>query len=597
MDYNSISSLAVEKCEPGKTVGVDTNMCNVVTKEKMRNIQLKVLKELSEFVSHTFGPMGTNTKIITGSDAQSIVSNYSKDGHKVLKHVLYSNPIEMSIQAEFVDITQHVEKEVGDGTTSAVILAEKMFNYLSTYIDKHPEIKPYEFARIFADIVSKIQDEILLHKRDPEIKDIYDICMISTNGNEEVSRSIANIYEQFGLDVDIDVSISTTKDSMIKIYDGVTITEGYSDPAYINNKKNGTAELHNPHIYAFLDPIDDMEMISLFEKIINDNIIDPLNSNCDMIPTVILSTKMTRDMSSMMEKIIEVMYQTEGTQKPPLLVVTDISGSDEGIYFDIAKLCGCKYIKKYIDPKIKKADTEKGIAANLENVSDFYGTCEMVVSDMEKTKFINPDKMFVKDETGKITDKYSEEYNKSLEFLKSELDNARANGADSRDVGFLKKRLRSLQSNMVEYLVGGITIADRDSVKDLVVDATKNCMSACANGIGRAANFEGLMASHKIMELMTDDIKKDIAKIIFVAYRETVEQLYSTVISHKEMNVRLAESFTAEQPIDLRTGEVSEKVISSIMSDVKILEAICKLVTIMVTCNQCILQAPRLNTY
>lgn len=597
MDYNSISTLSVEKTEPGKKVGVETNMCNVVSKETLRSVQLRVLKQLSEYVSHTFGPMGTNTKIISGSDAQTIVSQYSKDGHKVLKHVLYSNPIEMSIQAEFVDITHHVEHEVGDGTTSAVILAEKMFNYLSTYLDKHPEIKPYEFSRLFADVVSKIQEEIMLHKRDPEIKDIYDICMISTNGNEEVSRNIASIYEEFGLNVDIDISISTTKDNMIKIYDGVTITEGYSDPAYINNKKNGTAELHNPHIYAFLDPIDTIEMISLFEKIVSDNIIDPLNSNSDMIPTVILSPKMTRDMSSLMEQIIEVMYQAEGTQKPPLLVITDISGSDEGIYYDIAKLCGCKYIKKYIDPKIKDADTKKGIAANIENVSDFFGTCEMVVADMNKTKFVNPDKMFTKDETGTRIEEYSTDYKELVSFLQSELDNARANGADSREVGFIKKRLKSLQSNMVEYLVGGITVADRDADKDLIEDAVKNCMSACEHGIGRAANFEGLMGSYSVMEHTQDEVKKDIAKIIFVSYREAVEQLYSTVIPFEKMNGVLADSFNAELPVDLRTGETSDKVISSIMSDIKILEAICKLVTIMVTCNQCILQAPRLNTY
>ncbi|MCM1219684.1 MAG: hypothetical protein NC548_34825 [Lachnospiraceae bacterium] len=597
MDYKSISELFVEKTEPGKKVGVETNMCNVVSKETLRGVQLRVLKQLSEYVSHTFGPMGTNTKIISGNDAQTIVSQYSKDGHKVLKHVLYSNPIEMSIQAEFVDITHHVEHEVGDGTTSAVILAEKMFNYLSTYLDKHPEIKPYEFSRLFADIVSKIQNEILLHKRDPEIKDIYDICMISTNGNEEVSRNIASIYEEFGLDVDIDISISTTKDNMIKIYDGVTITEGYSDPAYINNKKNGTAELYNPHIYAFLDPIDTIEMISLFEKIVTNNIIDPLNSNSDMIPTVILSPKMTRDMSSLMEQIIEVMYQAEGTQKPPLLVITDISGSDEGIYYDIAKLCGCKYIKKYIDPKIKDADTKKGIAANLENVSSFFGTCEMVVADMNKTKFVNPDKMFIKDENGTRTEEHSTDYNELINFLQSEVENARANGADSREVGFLKKRLKSLQSNMVEYLVGGITIADRDADKDLIEDAVKNCMSACEHGIGRAANFEGLMASYHVMSHTKNDTQKEIAKIIFVSYKETVEQLYSTVIPFTKMNGVLAESLKAEKPVDLRTGEISDSVISSIMSDIKILEAICKLVTIMVTCNQCILQAPRLNTY
>lgn len=578
---------------------VDTNRDNVVPREKLQSIYIKTLNTIAGYLANTFGPMGSNTKLIRGNNAETIVSEYTKDGHNVLKHILFSNPIEMSIQAEMVDITHHVEHEVGDGTTSAVILASKIYKYIADLMEDE-KVQPYDVIYAFKRVVKMIQEEIIANGREATLEDIYDICMISTNGNEEVSQNIKNIYEKYGMDVSIDVSISTTNDSMIKVYDGLTITEGYSDPAYINNTKDATAEIHNAQIYAFMDPIDTMEMISLFEKIVMNNIIEPLQANEMCVPTVIISPKMSRDMSSLMQTVIEYMHQAADNQKPPLLVITDIIGTDEGIYLDIARLCGCKYIRKYIDPEIQKADEAKGLAANLENVCSFAGSAELVVSDVGKTKFINPSKMM--DENGEP----SKDYTALINFLQSELNNARANGEDSRAVGSLRKRLRSLQANMVEYLVGGITIADRDADRDLVVDAVKNCASAVENGVGYAANFEGLVASLDVYDdLLSKDgdtydefhLETKLAIFIFLSYFDTLELLYGTVFRESEVEDKVIQSINTGMPINLRTGEFSDTVKTSIMTDVKILEAISKLITIMGTSNQCLLQAPQLNTY
>ena len=55
------------------------------------------------------------------------------------------------------------------------------------------------------------------------------------------------------------------------------------------------------------------------------------------------------------------------------------------IYFACSFFC-ITYIKKYIDPDIEKMDREKGLAPTLDNVSDFYGSAELVVADISKTK-------------------------------------------------------------------------------------------------------------------------------------------------------------------------------------------------------------------
>ena len=336
---------------------------NVVTKDKLRRVQNIVLEHLSNFVSATYGPMGSNTMIVKGETSQSISAAYSKDGLKVLKNIAFDKALELSIQSEMVDIARYVEHEVGDGTTSSVILTASIFKQLSM-IEKNGNIAPRRLIKLFQDVVGKISEEILSHGRECTIDDIYHICMISTNGNKEISENIANIYKDYGMDVSIDVGISNDANHKIKIYDGMTIEEGYSDPAYINDVAHGTSIVHNPRIYAFADPIDTGEMVSFLEKIIINNIFTPLQNGEESIPTVICTPKISRDASSILSKLVELLYgysnQKMDSQKPEIMILTNLSGTDEDIYFDIAKLCRCKMIRKYIDPNIQAKDQENG---------------------------------------------------------------------------------------------------------------------------------------------------------------------------------------------------------------------------------------------
>ena len=53
---------------------------NVISKDKLKAIQEKTLGQLSEYLAYTYGPMGSYTEIISGSDQDSVSARYSKDG-------------------------------------------------------------------------------------------------------------------------------------------------------------------------------------------------------------------------------------------------------------------------------------------------------------------------------------------------------------------------------------------------------------------------------------------------------------------------------------------------------------------------------------
>lgn len=600
-----------EKCELGEenvNVLIGTSKTNVVSGEVLRQVQKETLEKLQTFLSMTFGPMGSNTKIITGNNKDTISSSYSKDGLKVLKNISDAGPIEMSIIEELINITRSVEKEVGDGTTSTVILSSLIFNRLIN-IQKKYNIPPFQLIRTFDKVVDEIKQRILASGVECTLDDIYDISMISTNGNDVVSNNIKSIYEQYGMDVDLSVGISNSTDSVIKVYDGLTITEGMSDPVFITNKAAGTSEIHNAKIYHFADPIDTMEMIMLFESILAHNIYEPYENDENPIPTVIVCPRLSKDMSATLKSLAQQLYQFDQkgaeSAKPPILIVSNVVASDELIMDDIANLCGCKSIRKYIDSKIYKKDVESGIAATVENVWDFAGEAELVISDSKKTKFINPKHMRHYDEDGNVLD--DPIYTAMVNFLETEIENMKATD-NPNELGLLKKRLSALKANMVEYLVGGITVSERDAIKDLVEDAIKNCKSAAKYGVGRAANFEGLIHSLRTLKSKRvnseNRIEEDIVGSIFGAYCDITEILYGTVSNDKEeIKKYLYCSLENGNPYNISSGTLPNiktelsNVKCSIMLDINILNTLSKIITIMVTCNQCLLQAPQLNTY
>lgn len=574
---------------------------NVVSSEKLKKVQNETLNTLRDNLSKTYGPMGSYTAIITGSGPQDILTTYSKDGLKVLKHIYYDSPIELAIQSELVDICKYVEHKVGDGTTSAVILSSLIYDGLLDIISTE-KIPPRKMVKEFSNIVNILKKLILNNKRDITLEDIYNICMISTNGNEVVSKNIQDIYEQYKFDINIDVSISNDQNTKIKEYDGMTIDTGYSDPAYINNPAKGTCDIHNAKVYAFQDPVDTPEMIGFFEKIILDNIFIPGSNGEEMIPTVIVCPMISRDGNGLLNKLIESLHQCDQSeaysQKPPILILTNIHGTDEHIANDITRLCNAKLVHKFINPEVQKHEQETGEAPTLDTIHNFAGECELVSADIEKCKFINTYDSLKND--NKI-------YNSIISFLKSEIKNAEDNNEDTATIGRLKKRLRALEANMVEYLVGGITISDRDSLKDLVEDAVKNCASASENGVGRAANFEGLIASYQMATELESDknsIDYKIISVIFKAYFEAAKILYGTVIDEDKIEDTIIRSLENGYPFNvvelLYNEEFTEKgtnVLCSIMTDIEILDAISKIVSMMVTSNQCLLQTTSLNRY
>lgn len=587
---------------------------NIVPKNVLREVQLETIERIANALANSYGPSGSTTLIRKGDDVKgSGVTAYTKDGHSILGAIKFNKPIEMSILDDLKDITRNTVKTVGDGTTSAVILSYEIFRALNEIISDHANFTEKAVVAELQKVVKDITTIIENSKQKPTIDKIYQIALTSTDGNEEVASSIREIYEQFGLGVYIDVGISNTTNHMVKTYEGLTIDGGYFNPCFINRAKDAVSELQNPNIYIFEDPIDNNYTLNLCYKIVEQNLIAPLTKYNTLVQqgnqaeadavianelkaTAIITPTFGRDIRSQMDSIIDMMSSSKIEQRAPLTIITGMTDVDR--LADLAAMTGAKTIKKYVDPEVQKSDVEKGIAPTLDNVAtEFGGKAELLVADTKTTKVINPELMFDIDEEGKRV--FSSEYNNLLASLEAQLAQLDTVKESATEVNVLRRRIQSLKCNMVDYLIGGVSYTDRDALKDAVEDAVLNCRSAAKEGIGYAANFEGLRAAHEVAEVTSNlsPIREAVSNAVFKAYANTVARIYVDYMAVEdiEQDDLIKTLIERNKPIDV-TGNDRE-VLSSIKTDPTTLQAIVDIVGLMFKTNQFLCPIPDMNTY
>ena len=577
---------------------------NIVKGKELRKVQQDTLHVLKESLANTFGPNGSTT-MIKKSPAEFALT--TKDGHTVLSNIRFQGMIEQTVVQELTELTTYIVKTIGDGTTSAVILSSIIFDKLvESDLKGHPSAIIKAFKEAVADIIDEISKR---DNKEVSLDDIYNIALTSTNNNKMIADYLYDIYKEFGNDVFIDVGISNDENTKIKYYNGTTLRAGYLDPVMITNQAKGTAELPEPNIYIFRDPVDTPDMVNLLNAIIKQNIVDPINNtgninNC--VNTVIMAPKISSDLAQTMNEIIMQMHQ----YKFPLLIITNIINED--VYEDLIVLTGAKPINRYIDPELQKIDIENGKAPTMENITTFAGTAELVVSDATTTKFIRPANMYKP-----ATEEYTDEFNNLIKALEAELKMAYENNESVATTGRLKRRINALKANMVELLIGGVSVADRDSVRDLVEDAVKSLRSACQYGVGQGSNYEGYRASMKLLteqwqggakpvlsDCYTDTIQKEATlkqaciEIIANAYINLLDTLY-TVSGYSDEEIEdIFDLMGVKQcAYNIRTNECDGKVLTSIESDKIILSTISKIVTLMYTSNQYLLPDSAFNKY
>jgi len=218
-------------------------------KEAM-NKMVAGIDKVSDAVGGTLGPKGLNVYI--GDPYTPVISN---DGVRIALKISLPDKVEDAGAYVIRNVSSQQNDDVGDGTTSVVVLTQAVIHEALNRPENAMELK--ESLKLAGDKVLK-----LLTKKKMVIKeeDIEQVALISAE-NKELAKLITEIIKKLGDKAVINVEDSKTFATDYEIVDGYEAPVGFMSPHFITDKKSGKAEYQDVVVLAVEQKISNIQDI------------------------------------------------------------------------------------------------------------------------------------------------------------------------------------------------------------------------------------------------------------------------------------------------------------------------------------------------
>ena len=150
---------------------------------------------VADAIRTTLGPRGMD-KLIVNASGQATISN---DGATILKLLEIVHPAARSL----VDIARAQDAEVGDGTTSVVLLAGELLKQVKSFVEENvaPQVIIKAFRRAAALAAARIQSMAVdIDREDPaKLRDLLEKCA-ATSMNSKIISSQQAFFKKMVVD-------------------------------------------------------------------------------------------------------------------------------------------------------------------------------------------------------------------------------------------------------------------------------------------------------------------------------------------------------------------------------------------------------------
>lgn len=587
---------------------------NIITGKEYIDTIVTIADVASEMVVKTLGPYGKTTIVDDGTFTYP-----TKDGWSVLKRLRFNDPIFNTLYNVLKQISFDLVNKVGDGTTSSFVGASIFMHNIIDYM-KSNEFRQSDFLSALNRITNKIINDLENSKYvkkidiDGDYNDIYKIAYIASNGNEDLSKMIQEIYSktqnpniyvefdlghklfseiQTGYKLDCnplnhkgyinsdDGSFKLNERSLIAIFDhNVNYNEHHELIAALSRYAN----YHNCTIFILAPHFDD-----ILKNIIGTSINSMLQQN--QVPNIMLiqvplSMNIHRDYLSDVVLLTNAQVIDYGKVRAFNVLVHNQTSTEEDKMED-SLLNSDQYNftepTQIIDLCLGKID--KII------VGDKYVLIQDYENIVNQTLYKN-----TMDEVKNKFNTMKEKVNKSTTNLQKDYMDA-------------YQHYVKLYGNMGIIHVGGSSELEKHCLKDTVDDAVLACRSAFDHGYIRGLNLATLNIIYSNIDKCNDELDKNILNLL----KDTFIELSMNVLRNKYSDYIEREIIYIDRDNNLNTMKlnnrqillyainnecgydlVNEKimqdaectVINSTLTDIEIIRGMVSILSTMLTSNQ-----------
>ena len=421
----------------------------VVFGDDARQKILKGVEVLSAAVKATLGPQGRNVVIEKKFGSPTI----TKDGVTVAKEIELKDTLE-NVGAQMVrEVASKTSDVAGDGTTTATVLAEKIYREGLKYVSSGANATLVKKGIDGA--VEKVVESLKTMKRDVKGTMIAQVGSISANNDMEIGKIIADAMDKVGKDGVITVEEAKSLETTLEFVEGMQFDRGYISPYFITDPDRMECVVENPFILLYEKKISSLrDMLPLLEQVAKSG--KPLLIIAEDVEGEALATL--------------VVNKLRGTLSVSAVKAPGFGERRKAMLEDIAILTGGRLISEDIGVK-------------LENVGvDWLGQAKKVHIDKDNTTIIEG---FGQDSDIKARIK---QIRTQIEETSSDYDREK-----------LQERLAKLAGGVAVIKVGAATETELKEKKARVEDAMHATKAAVEEGIVPGGGV-ALLRSEKALE-------------------------------------------------------------------------------------------------
>ena len=284
-------------------------MKKVVSGKILRDKMKESIDLLCDTVKVTLGPKGNNV-IIDHSDFSPFITN---DGVTIATNIQSDDEVCNTILEIAKESSIKTDQEVGDGTTTTLVILQSLFNSCLELVDSgdNPIVLKKELDYTLKNILELLNEE----KYDIDKNSISNIARVSSN-DKEIGNIVGEIMESILMKEAI--KIKEVDDDVLKVnyYKGYTTDIILPSPFFLKNNKS--VNYQDSLMIIIDDEINDMEEISLVlnETIKNNNsLIIVANDFSSYFVNQLLTTLIDDDVKCALVKISQYGVKYKQVQK------------------------------------------------------------------------------------------------------------------------------------------------------------------------------------------------------------------------------------------------------------------------------------------
>jgi len=476
------------------------------------------------------GPVITNDGVTIARDIE-LVDAYEELGAKLIK-----------------EIASKTNEEAGDGTTTAIILAQSIFKHGISLVRKG--INRSRLRRGINKAVKSVKEQLdFLSKKISNVEELKQIATLSASGDRELGELIATAIDKVGVDGAVLVEDSRLGKTELEFIEGYKLKSGVVSPYMIFDQAKQKTELEDSlilitdraltNVNDFAKIVEGYQATLKFHNIPMREVMTKEGNRvtiCDM-PLVIFADDISRAMlAGMVRNNIAGLIRWVGVKTPATI-------DKKEVLTDLALKVGGKLLTR---------DSGEGIDSLT---SEHFGRCKQAILDKNETVIIGGNGI-------------KEDVEKRIDELKEAVDNK---AEDGYSFDRLKERLANLKSNIAVIRVGASTPTELTEKKFRIEDAINSAKAALEEGVVSGAGTALMYCSNnkpKDIKFLSDDEKIGF-DMIYTAIRKPAEQiLLNADIDLKEL--RKLDKKDSLYGFNTETRELENLMESGIIDPVKV---------------------------